>query len=113
MERVNDLPVVFVPGYGADIRSYRLFLTRFPGYVLSGEHRINLPQELSWDFFFEPIHSALSRVERAVLFGHSLGGAIALSYAAQFPEKIEKVVALAPPVFPFPLAPDYKYFARN
>ncbi len=38
----------------------------------------------------------ISGVERAVVIGHSMGGKIALALAAEIPERVESVVAVAP-----------------
>jgi pimeloyl-ACP methyl ester carboxylesterase len=39
-------------------------------------------------------------IERAVVVGHSFGGAVALSYALQYPEEVTGVIALGPIAFP-------------
>jgi pimeloyl-ACP methyl ester carboxylesterase len=42
-------------------------------------------------------------IERATLMGHSMGGGLVLYTAARRPERVEKVVALAPLCYPYPL----------
>lgn len=45
---------------------------------------------------------------RASLVGHSLGGAIALRFAYDYPDRIEKLVLIAPATFLLPLRPEFK-----
>lgn len=44
-------------------------------------------------------------IKRAVVVGHSLGGAMALSFAAHYPERVEKLVLLDQGHKPFPRVP--------
>ena len=50
------------------------------------------------------VHEAMGAlgIERAVIVGHSFGGAVAMAYAMQFPADTAGVVALAPIVWPEP-----------
>jgi pimeloyl-ACP methyl ester carboxylesterase len=41
-------------------------------------------------------------VGRAILIGHSWGGALALAFALDHPERVARVVVLAPPTHPYP-----------
>lgn len=47
-------------------------------------------------------------IARASLVGHSLGGAIALRFAHDYPGRIEKLVLIAPATFLLPLRPESK-----
>jgi len=51
-------------------------------------------------------------VERAVLVGHSLGGAVALFAAAQVPERVAGLVLVSPFVYPQPAPPGLRMAAR-
>lgn len=50
----------------------------------------------------EKIHAAAEALglKKPVIVGHSLGGAVALAYGAQFPDETSGVVALAPLAYP-------------
>lgn len=47
-------------------------------------------------------------IERASLVGHSLGGAVALRFAHDYPDRVEKLVLIAPATFLLPLRPASK-----
>jgi pimeloyl-ACP methyl ester carboxylesterase len=54
------------------------------------------------------------RIEKAILLGHSMGGKVAMSYAANYPERIEKliVVDIAPKDY-FLLNDESQYYLHN
>ena len=96
--------VVFVPGLGANGAVYEPLLSRLREKydVRSADLPLDFPEgELTWEFFFDAI-DAVSRTAREVyLLGHSMGGGVALKYAAARPEKVVKTVAICPVLFPF------------
>lgn len=51
-------------------------------------------------------------VERVVLVGHSLGGAVSLFAAARFPERVAGLVLVSPFVYPQPAPPGLRMAAR-
>lgn len=93
---------MFVPGLGTDGSVYAPFLDAFrSGYdVQPADPPVRFPEKLSWGFFFGPIDRAVGDGP-AILVGHSLGGAIALKYAASHPGRVDRVIAVAPVLFPF------------
>ncbi len=95
--------LVFVPGLAADGSVYAPFLRalREDFDVRSADHPLTLPDgDLTWNFFFDPIDRALQGTP-GYLVGHSMGGAIALKYAADHPRRVRKVIAVAPILFSF------------
>lgn len=97
----DDKPLlVFVPGLGATGEVYEPFLEhmREDYTVAVAMHSLRFPEKLDWQFFFDAIDEAAGQTERFVLVGHSMGGATALKYAATHPERIIKVIAVAPPM---------------
>jgi pimeloyl-ACP methyl ester carboxylesterase len=71
----------FVSLLDEDIRVIRIDL---PGHGLSGTH----PVVNTVDFSAQVLHEALLKcgVEQSAIVGHSMGGYVALAFAAQFPE---------------------------
>ena len=74
----------FVPLLDEDIRVIRIDL---PGHGLSGTH----PAVNTVDFSAEVLHEALLKcgVGQCTIVGHSMGGYVALAFAAQFPEAVQ------------------------
>lgn len=62
---------------------------------LTGHGASALPANgLSYELFLEDIDRAMHEVERAHLFGYSMGGYAALLYAARYPERVISVATL-------------------
>ena len=88
-----------VLGWGAAIPEYmREFFVIAPD--IPGEAGRSAPKRLSWkgDEYIEWLDDVLAalRVERSALLGLSLGGWIAARYAAAHPQKVRRLVLLAP-----------------
>lgn len=67
---------------------------------LPGFGRSDKPEDVNYDldFFVKTISGFLKAVgvKRAILLGNSLGGAIALGLALAEPERVEKLILMAP-----------------
>ena len=97
----EEKPVlVMVSGLGGTGAAYAPLLKHFRGEyeIRAADHLLRFPSRLSWNFFFSAIDRALAGRE-GYLLGHSLGGAIALKYAASHPDRIKGTVAIAPILF--------------
>jgi pimeloyl-ACP methyl ester carboxylesterase len=109
---MSDSPkpiLVFVPGLGANGEVYSLLLDELRGRydVRSADLGEDFPERLSWPFFLESIDRAANGAKEFYLLGHSLGGALALKYAADNPARVKRLVVVAPLVFP--LRPHREY----
>lgn len=109
-----DLPVmVFIHGASGNLRDQKLafekslrgrgrmiFLDR-PGHGYSerGDDANNSPSRQA-----SAIAGLLDRlkISKAVIIGHSFGGAITAAFAVHFPEKVKGLVFLAPATHPWP-----------
>ena len=104
---VNSVgPVVFLHGIASSASSFGNVLGRLrgrarrvgaldaPGHGFSDEPRERLTPEV----YFESVREALDAVigESALIVGNSLGGAMALRYAAERPAKVRAVLACSP-----------------
>ena len=94
-------PVVFLHGSASGASAYSNFKQNFP-YLVENGYRTVLPDLIGYgfsskpddvdyhlDFFVECLHKALQAigVTRFTLLGNSLGGAIAIKYALDYPRK--------------------------
>jgi 4,5:9,10-diseco-3-hydroxy-5,9,17-trioxoandrosta-1(10),2-diene-4-oate hydrolase len=102
--------VVFLHGSGPGASGYSNFKHNYPALAEAG-HRVIVPdlpgyglsdkpedQEYINDFFIATLHEFLGAlgIERCVLLGNSLGGAIALGYTLAHPDVVRGLVLMAP-----------------
>jgi pimeloyl-ACP methyl ester carboxylesterase len=106
----NEPPVVLIHGAGCNLEDMRLAL----GDALAARHRVILIDRagLGWSaragrgsapaYQAALLRGVLDRlgVPRAVMVGHSWGGALAAAFALDYPERVAGVALLAPPLYP-------------
>ncbi|TCD21343.1 alpha/beta fold hydrolase [Pseudomonas sp. IC_126] len=102
--------VVWLHGSGPGASGYSNFKGNYPVFEQAGYRNIivDLPgfgrsdkpadAEYHLDFFITHLHALLDSlgIDRCTLLGNSLGGAIALGTALAHPERVEKLILLAP-----------------
>jgi len=103
-------PVVFIHGSGPGASGHSNFRHNVPAFVEAGFRAVvvDLPGyglsskpddvEYTLDFFVAALREQLLALDlpRCVLIGNSLGGAIALQYALDYPEHVSRLVMMAP-----------------
>lgn len=102
--------VVFLHGSGPGASGYSNFKANYPFLVEAG-YRCIIPDHIGYgfsdkpddvdhplSFFVECIKQTLdcAGVSRCTLVGNSLGGAVALGLALDYPELVEKLILMAP-----------------
>lgn len=102
--------VLFLHGSGPGASGYSNFKGNYPALVEAG-YRCIVPDHIGYGFsdkpddvdhplalFVECILQTLdcAGVDKCTLVGNSLGGAIALGLALEYPERVEKLVLMAP-----------------
>jgi pimeloyl-ACP methyl ester carboxylesterase len=113
-------PIVLLHGAGCNLEDMRLAL----GEHLAARHRVILIDRagLGWSKrkgrrgSSPAYQTAMLRdvldylgVERAVVVGHSWGGALAMTFALDHPGRVAGLVLLAPPLYPFPRSMTWLY----
>ena len=75
---------------------YRTYALDFWGFGESGKKR----DSYSVQDFVSLVDQFMDRlgIERAPLVGHSMGGTVSLSLAAQYPQRVSKVVVVGSPI---------------
>jgi pimeloyl-ACP methyl ester carboxylesterase len=114
------LLIVLVHGAGCNLEDMRLAL----GERLAARHRVILVDRagLGWSerkgrrgsspaYQAAILRDVLDRlgIERAAIVGHSWGGALATTFALDYPERVAGLVLLAPPLCPFPRSMTWLY----
>jgi pimeloyl-ACP methyl ester carboxylesterase len=107
----HALPVVLLHGAGCNLEDMRLAL----GERLAAIHRVILIDRPGQGWSERPEHQGSSPtyqaavlgqvldrlgVDRAIIVGHSWGGALALSFALDYPRRAAGLVVVAPPTHP-------------
>ncbi len=106
--------LVMLPGLGDGLRTvrgtalpmammYRTFTKDFTVYAFS--RKTQMPRGYTTRDMARDVAEAMSRlgIEKAVIFGVSMGGMIAQHFAADYPEKVEKLILTVTSPRPNPL----------
>ena len=106
VEGEGEPRVVFLHGLGA---THRYWLTHLRSHGLAG--RVTLIDLLGFgdspkpwfrhnaDRHLDRLHAVIGNERGQILVGHSLGAALALAYAARYPDRVGKLVLLSLPCF--------------
>jgi pimeloyl-ACP methyl ester carboxylesterase len=81
---------------------YRIVRMDIPGFGLTGPARNNTYSEEAFVGFLDKFVAGLG-LERFILVGNSLGGAIAWNYALRFPDKVDRMILIDPAGYPMDL----------
>ena len=106
----GQVPVVFLHGSGPGASGYSNFKRNYPVFAAQGLRVLipdmpgfglsSKPEDAQYvlDFFVEALHGFLQAlgIERCTLLGNSLGGAIALGYALEYPDEVASLILMAP-----------------
>lgn len=102
--------VVFLHGSGSGASGYSNFKQNYP-FLMEQGYRTIVPDHIGYgysdkpddvqyhlDFFVECLKQTLDHIgiDRCTLIGNSLGGAIAIKFALDYPAMVEKMVLMAP-----------------
>ncbi len=114
-------PVVMLHGLAGNVRNY----TQTVSNELARTHRVILIDRPGSGYSGRPdgttasiesqadvVHRVIEELglQRPIIVGHSLGGAVALAYAGRYPEDLSRLVLLAPAATPFEPGPPVDRF---
>lgn len=114
-------PVVMLHGLAGNVRNY----TQTVANELARTHRVIFIDRPGSGYSGRPdgttasiqsqadvVHRVIEELDlqRPTIVGHSLGGAVALAYAARYPEDLSRLVLLAPAATPFEPGPPIDRF---
>lgn len=95
--------------YPALSEKHQVIAIDLPGY---GESDRPAPSSFAYDYpaFAHVVVEVLDQVglDRVALFGHSMGGGVALTIAARSPERVERLVLECPAIYPLPMPAEAK-----
>jgi 4,5:9,10-diseco-3-hydroxy-5,9,17-trioxoandrosta-1(10),2-diene-4-oate hydrolase len=109
-EAGSGAPVVFIHGSGPGASGFSNFKHNYPQFAAAGHRAIvvdlpgygasSKPADVNYtlDFFVSALRAQLAAngIGRATLLGNSLGGAIALQYALDYPDDVDSLIMMAP-----------------
>jgi len=110
LEAGSGPTVIWLHGSGPGASGFSNFKGNYPLFAEAGYRNIVLdlpgfgrsdkPDDVNYDldFFVSSLHGFLDKVgiDRCTLLGNSLGGAIALGATLAYPERVEKLILMAP-----------------
>lgn len=84
----------------ADTRRYRVHALDFWGFGDSAQGKNTPPDAFNIDSYVEMVHQFMTRlgIETAPVFGHSMGGTVALQMALTHPEQVSRVAIVGSPI---------------
>lgn len=108
--------IVFIHGFGTDNYSwrdnipvlsehFRLYTLDLIGFGLSDKPQINYCRSFFTRQIYQFLH--LLRIDKIILVGASWGGGIALSFAIEFPKRVDKLIVIDS-ITPYPTAKGIK-----
>ncbi|WP_099363529.1 alpha/beta fold hydrolase [Fredinandcohnia onubensis] len=112
----NGQPVVLIHSGGSDRRLWSLlipFLSRhYKVIAFDGRGAGESPNPIKHTNYVEDVRSLLDYLElkQATLIGHSMGGQIATDLALTYPERVSKLVLIAPSLTGFSYSKEFEQY---
>ncbi len=109
----NGKPIVFIHSGGADLREWTylapLLSQRYQAITYDGRGAGKSPDPTGDVSCVEDVKSLLDHLEikKATVVGRSMGGQIATDFALEYPERVDKLILLAPALTGFPYSDQF------
>ncbi|SIR68222.1 Pimeloyl-ACP methyl ester carboxylesterase [Peribacillus simplex] len=109
-------PVVLIHGGGADLRQWT-----FLASLLSKDYKViafdgrgagKSPSPIKHANYVDDVLALMDYLElkQATIIGHSMGGQIATDFALNYPERVSKLVLIAPSLTGFPYSKEFEQY---
>ncbi|MCY8837407.1 alpha/beta fold hydrolase [Bacillus atrophaeus] len=115
----NGHPVVLLHSGGADLRDWKLLTPllakHYKVVTFDGRGTGKSPSPLEHTNYVEDLLSLLDHLEldKAALIGHSFGGQIATEFALNYPERVSKLVLVAPALSGFSYSQEFTAYLNK
>lgn len=109
----NGKPIVLLHSGGADLRDWMfvapLLARHYKVVAFDGRGCGKSPSPIEPANYVKDLLELLDHLEidRATLVGHSMGGQIATDFALEYPDRVSKLVLVAPALSGFPYSPEF------
>jgi pimeloyl-ACP methyl ester carboxylesterase len=112
----NGHPVVLIHSGGTDLRLWTclvpLLSKNYKVIAFDGRGAGKSPSPLKQANYVEDVLALIDYLElnQATIIGHSMGGQIATDFALNYPEKVSKLVLIAPSLTGFPYSKEFEQY---
>ena len=112
----NGHPVVLIHSGGADLRLWTclvpLLSKNYKVIAFDGRGAGKSPSPLKHVNYVEDVRALMDYLElnQATIIGHSMGGQIATDFALTYPERVSKLVLIAPSLTGFPYSKEFEQY---
>ncbi|KON90067.1 hydrolase [Sporosarcina globispora] len=112
----NGHPVVLIHSGGTDLRLWTflapLLSKKYKVIAFDGRGAGKSPSPLKDTNYVEDVLTLMDYLElkQATIIGHSMGGQIATDFALNYPERVSKLVLLAPSLTGFPYSKEFEEY---
>lgn len=112
----NGHPVVLIHSGGADSRLWTflapLLSTNYKVITFDGRGAGKSPSPLKHANYIEDVLALMDYLElnQATIIGHSMGGQIGTDFALNYPERVSKLVLIAPSLTGFPYSKEFEQY---
>jgi pimeloyl-ACP methyl ester carboxylesterase len=111
--------IVLIHCGGADIRNWQFIIPPlsqlYQVIALDGRGAGKSPPLIEAANYVEDLTKLLDKlgIDQAVIVGHSIGGQIATDFALHYPQKVSKLVLIAPGLTGFEFSPTYQQWTQQ
>ena len=112
----NGHPVVLIHSGGTDLRQWTFLVSllskNYKVIAFDGRGAGQSPSPIKHVNYVEDVRVLMDNLElnQATIIGHSMGGQIATDFALNYPERVSKLVLIAPSLTGFPYSKEFEQY---